>query len=299
MSSAQRLESRAKDYALAAFCLATALLIPFGEQPGLFLTGWAAFALSGFFVWRTADPSIQRKMAVLLGCVALLAWSPIETSTADIKFVTLGLPFLAVIVLPWLILRRTDPGTIVYQWWPRHANWLERKRGPSGRNGWVVNWGVARALGLEIGYVLLSIPLAWAAFRLYFGVLSPEVPFNWSLPETPQSDPLLRLFVGINAVGIWDELFFVNTCFAVLRTIFPFWTANLAQSVVYTAVLYDMAFTGWGPLFVFGLALTQGIMFERAKTLIYVIVVHLIVDYFLFQEIVDAYYPDFSVWWHP
>jgi hypothetical protein len=26
--------------------------------------------------------------------------------------------------------------------------------------------------------------------------------------------------------------------------------------------------------------------------------VHLIVDYFLFQAIVSAYYPDFSVWWH-
>ena len=264
-----------KNLALVAFCLAAALLIPFGEKSLVFGLGWAAFALSGWAVWKTRDPAVQRKMGVLLGCVALLAVAPIETSTASLKFITLGLPFLAVIVLPWLILRRTDPGTVVYQWWPKHSSWV------------------------EFGYVLLSIPLAWAAFRLYFGVLSPEVPFNWSLPETPQTDPLLRLFVGINAVGIWDELFFVNTCFAILRTMFPFWTANLAQSVIYTAVLYDMAFTGWGPLFVFALALTQGIMFERAKTLMYVIVVHLIVDYFLFQEIVDAYYPDFSVWWHP
>lgn len=74
-----------------------------------------------------------------------------------------------------------------------------------------------------------------------------------------------------------DELFFINTCFAILRSLFPFWTANLAQSVIYTAVLYDMAFTGWGPLFVFTLAITQGLMFERSRILIYVLAVHLIV----------------------
>jgi hypothetical protein len=40
-------------------------------------------------------------------------------------------------------------------------------------------------------------------------------------------------------------------------------------------------------------------MFERSRVLIYVLAVHLIVDYFLFQEIVEAYYPGFSAWWHP
>jgi membrane protease YdiL (CAAX protease family) len=104
--------------------------------------------------------------------------------------------------------------------------------------------------------------------------------------------------MGINGVGIWDELFFINICFAALRYLFPFRIANPAQAVIYTSVLYDMAFTGWGPVFVAVLALTQGFMYERSKVLIWVLIVHLIVDYFLFQAIVDHYYPDFSVWWH-
>ena len=40
----------------------------------------------------------------------------------------------------------------------------------------------------------------------------------------------LKLFVGINCVGIWDELFFVNVVFNLLRVEFPFWVANFAQA---------------------------------------------------------------------
>lgn len=262
---------RVRTFALVTFCAATVLLIPLEA----WLPGTIAFGLSGWAVWQSRDAAFRRRMGVLLGCILLLALAPISTDTRPVKFLTLGLPFLAVIALPPLLLRRSDPGLLSFHLWPRHFSWL------------------------EFGYVLLSVPLAWAAFRLYFGVLSPEVPFNWKLPPEPASGPLLTLFAGINLVGVWDELFFINTCFAVLRSLFPFWSANLAQSVVYTSVLYDMAFQGWGPLFVFFLAVTQGIMFERSRVLVYVLVVHLIVDYFLFQEIVEAYYPAFSVWWHP
>jgi hypothetical protein len=64
--------------------------------------------------------------------------------------------------------------------------------------------------------------------------------------------------------------------------------------VIYTAVLYDMAFTGIGPILVFIFALTQGTMFEESENLVYVILVHLIVDAFLFSGIVDFYYPGYS-----
>jgi membrane protease YdiL (CAAX protease family) len=128
--------------------------------------------------------------------------------------------------------------------------------------------------------------------------MSPEVPFNWVLPTTPDNTELFKLFMGINGVGIWDELFFVNTCYAILRSLFPYRVANAAQAVIYMSILYDMAFTGWGPVFIYILALTQGAMYERSKVLIWVLIVHLIVDYFLFQIIVDSYYPNLVVWWH-
>ncbi len=40
-------------------------------------------------------------------------------------------------------------------------------------------------------------------------------------------------------------------------------------------------------------------MYERSRVLLWVLIVHLVVDYFLFQGIVGAHYPELSVWWHP
>jgi membrane protease YdiL (CAAX protease family) len=223
----------------------------------------------------TLEPPYRRKRYLALAAPLLvLSFAPIATDTSNQGFLLLGTSFVLVLVLPTLILWREQDRPITFAFWPR------------------------RLEPLEILYTLLAVPLAWGAFWLYFGVLSPEVPLNWALPEAPDNAELLRLFIGINLVGIWDELFFINIGYAVLRQLFPARTANLAQAVIYTTVLWTMAFRGVGPLFVYLFALTQGAMYERSRVLLWVLIVHLIVDYFLFQAIVSAYYPDFSVWWH-
>ena len=235
------------------------------------LIGSISAAIFAASLVRESPPRRLRYLA-LASAVVVLAVAPIDTRTDNQHSLTMAIFFLAALVLPTLILWRQK--IITFKLFPDKLDWI------------------------DVLYTLAAIPLAWGGFRLYFGVLSPEVPFNWTLPPTPDTEELLRLFLGINAVGIWDELFFVNIGYAVLRSLFPPRIANPAQAVLYTAVLYDMAFTGWGPLFVYTLALTQGAMYERSKVLLYVLVVHLIVDYFLFQEIVSAYYPGLSVWWH-
>ncbi len=224
-----------------------------------------------FFLWRES-PERRLNYLALASALLILIFAPISTSLEPSHIFWLAVCFASVLIVPALILRKT--GVITFQFWPKHLDWV------------------------DVGYTLLSVPLAWGAFELYFKVLSPEVPFNWKLGTEPNNTELFTLFMGINAVGIWDELFFVNTSFAILRSLFPFRTANLAQSVIYMIVLYDMAFAGWGPVFVYMLALTQGFMFERSKVLLWVLVVHLIVDYFLFQAIVTRYYPTLDVWWH-
>ena len=234
----------------------------------------ALFA-TGFVVSLLREPlSRVLRYLALAASVIVLAVAPINTDTSNQHILILGSAFLAAVILPTLILWRQRPHVITFKLLPDYFDWV------------------------ELVYTLSAVPLAWGAFQLYFFVLSPEVPYNWTLPAEPQNEPLLRLFLGINAVGIWDELFFINVSYAIIRSLFPYLTANLAQSVLYTAVLWTMAFRGFGLLFVYVFAFTQGAMYERSRSLLWVLIVHLIVDYFLFQAIVSAYYPNFKVWWH-
>lgn len=262
---------------LVFLLLATVLLIPldrgvfFLSPPLRISLGLAAAAAFIGFVSREPKTRLVRYLG-LAAPLLILVLAPIDTNLSWGHIIALGVPFIAVLIIPPLILRRPD--IITFKFWPEKLDWV------------------------DVAYTLISIPLAWGGFALYFGMLSPEVPFNWVLPPEPDGVELFKLFMGINAVGIWDELFFINICYALIRSLFPYQIANPAQAVIYTVVLYDMAFTGWGPVFIYILALTQGAMFERSKVLIWVLIVHLIVDYFLFQAIVETYYPNLEVWWH-
>jgi membrane protease YdiL (CAAX protease family) len=263
-------------WTLLFLLVAVIMLIPlgrnvFGLPMYLRLVLGIASGIGFGMMWRSEPPERRHAYLALAIPLAILVIAPISTNLAIPRMLTLGLFLLSVIILPPLILQRKD--IITFKLWPDKLD------------------------GIDIFYTLLSIPLAWGGFALYF-FYSPEVPFNWLQPAAPSNQDLFKLFMGINAVGIWDELFFINICFAIMRYLFPFKIANPAQAVIYTSVLYDMAFTGWGPVFVGVLALTQGFMYERSKALIWVLMVHLIVDYFLFQAIVERYYPNFDVWWH-
>ena len=251
---------------LALFCVATVLLIPLERFP-LGVAFWMASLCAALVA---AEAAFRRRMAVLLGCVLLLTLAPIHTETSNAHILSLGGVFLAVIVLPPLILWRTDREVFSYRFWPRRFRW----------------WDVL--------YVVISIPLAKYGISWYFDY-NASMPTQWFLPAEFEREAAHRLFWGINAVGVWDELFFVNTVYVLLRSMFSLRVANLAQAIVYTAVLYDMAFVGIGPVLVYLFALTQGAMFEKSDNLLYVLVVHLIVDYFLFSSIVAYYYPGDSV----
>ena len=219
-----------------------------------------------WFVLRDETPALRRRLGVLLACVAILTITDINTSLTTANFLQLGIPFALVVFFPGVVLARTDPGVIRYRLWPR------------------------RFRRLDLFYVIISIPLSWALLKFYWW-MNPFMPTHWILPAAFDRLQVTRLIVGINSVGIWDELFFVNVSFAVLRSLFRFRTANAVQAVLYTSVLYDMAFTGIGPFIVGLFAWTQAAMFEESENLLYVLVVHLIVDAFLVMAILSYHYP--------
>ncbi len=238
--------------------------------------GVPAFGLAAMLSSTDPDIRLRRRMGTLLLCVGILAVADIDTVLSNANFLRLAIPFTAVIIIPGVVLAYTDPEVIRYRFWPRRFRWL------------------------DIIYMAISIPLSWGILKLYWWI-TPIQPAQWFLPAIPDPEQIQRLFVGINLVGIWDELFFVNVSFQVIRSLFGFKLSNAVQAVFYTSVLNDMAFIGAGPVIVYIFAWTQGAMFEESENLLYVLIVHLIVDAFLVAAIIGYYYPGHSfdlLWLH-
>ncbi|HRN29442.1 MAG TPA: CPBP family intramembrane metalloprotease [Terrimesophilobacter sp.] len=136
-------------------------------------------------------------------------------------------------------------------------------------------------------YLIVVIAAGYLILPFYF--VSSGVYLNW--PAVHEWHEIGRLFVGVNAVGTWDELFFICTVFVLLRRHFPPWQANLLQTVVFVSFLWELGYQSWGPLLTIPFALVQGFTFNLTKSLTYVLVVHLLFDAIVFLVIVGARNP--------
>jgi membrane protease YdiL (CAAX protease family) len=226
------------------------------------------------------DPDVRwRQTGVLLAyLITLLHFTRIDGDTSDAHVIELSVKLgLGALMVP----------ALAASWWMREPldyQWL------SGR------WSLRMWLWLAGGFVL-----AFIIMGLYFTRWTPELHLSWYLPADP-ADPershwMWRLFWGCNLVGIWDELCFVNFVFVLLARRLDFREALLVQAVFFTSFLHEMAFVGWGPVVIFCFALIQGFTYHRTRSLLYVVVLHLIVDSILFYWIANRYYPGWG--WHP
>ncbi len=146
-------------------------------------------------------------------------------------------------------------------------------------------WPWTRA---QWGYIGVVVVAGYLILPYYF--IGSGAYHNW--PDIAGDNDIARLFVGVNAVGIWDELFFVATLFALLRRHFPVWLANLLQATVFVSFLWELGYREWGPALTFPFALIQGWIFSWAKSLPYVITVHLLFDAVVFGVLVHAHQPE-------
>jgi membrane protease YdiL (CAAX protease family) len=140
----------------------------------------------------------------------------------------------------------------------------------------------------EFAYLVLVVVLGYAILPVY--LISTGVYTNW--PDASDPSIFVRLFVGVNTVGIWDELFFICTTFTLLRRHFPDWQANLLQAVIFSSFLWEIGYQSWGPLMTFPFAMLQAYTFKLTKSLTYVVCVHLIFDFVLFLALVHAHNRD-------
>lgn len=215
-------------------------------------------------------PSLLRDLSLIAVGLLIVSAIPLKAELDNLAFIRFGLALGGAVVVPYAISRWGYRDHAIRFPWRGGGRWT------AFQWSWLVG-------------VLL---LGWLILPFYF--ITSGVYENWPVVDTP--DLIARLFVGVGAVGIWDELFFICTCFALLRRHFVFWQANILQAVVFVSFLWELGYQAWGPLLTIPFALLQGFIFMKTRSLAYVVTVHLLFDAVVFAVLVHAHNPGLLDW---
>ncbi len=208
---------------------------------------------------------VIRHFLLLTGALALIASVPINTGISYSHMLIMGSVLAAVVVIPYLVTTHFFKEKVITFPFRHGRKWYRR----------------------EIAYVFFAGIVAYLALPFYLSNTGSYL--NWAVEL--DTSHIVRLFIGTNGLGIWDELFFVGVCLTLLRRHMPFWWANSIQAALWTIFLYELGFRGWGPFAIFPFALSQGYIFRKSKSLLYIITVHLTIDFVLFLTLIHLHHP--------
>lgn len=244
-----------------------------GTSVALTLTGYGMLAASLLIAWlfdrRTLSDGLFRDLFLIAVGMVIVSTVSVEADIGWGNFFLLGFVLAAAVAVPYLISRFVFKDRVIRFRW---------------RGGWP--WS-----RVQWGYLVLVLILGWTILPFYF--ISSGVYLNW--PFVTEWHEIARLFVGVNAVGTWDELFFILTVFVLFKRHFPTWQANTLQMVIFVSFLWELGYQSWGPLLTIPFALLQGWIYSQTKSLPYVLTVHLLFDAVVFLVIVGARNPELLV----
>ncbi|WP_422116756.1 CPBP family intramembrane glutamic endopeptidase [Brachybacterium sp. UNK5269] len=233
---------------------------------GLQLGGWGHALLALSLLGALLVSRELAKDLFLIGIgIGIVSLTSVAADISWDRFFILGAVLLAAVTVPLLVDR------LIYRRRAIRFPWLSGE--PWTR--------------LEKGYIVAVPVLGWLILPFYF--ITSGAYLNW--PDISGASELGRFFVGVNFVGTWDELFFICTCFALLRRHFGLWQANVLQAIIFVSFLWELGYQEWGPLLTAPFALLQGWLFSRTGSLLYVLIVHLLFDVIVYLAIVHAHNP--------
>ena len=214
---------------------------------------------------RSRTPSLLRDLSLIALGLLIVSSIPLKAELDNLTFVRFALALGGAVVVPYLVSR------FVYRDHAIRFPWR----------------GGGRWTAFQWSWLFAVLALGWLILPFYF--ITSGVYTNWPVVDTP--DMIARLFIGVGAVGIWDELFFICVVFTLLRRHFPDWQANLLQATVFVSFLWELGYQAWGPLLTIPFALVQAYIFKRTRSLTYVVTVHLLFDAVVFLVLVHAHNP--------
>lgn len=247
---------------IAMMLISGVALVGFQYKP----FGWILLALSAATL-ALSPKKFTRDLLLIHLSIAILGIAEINTSITYPHMVKTGLLLSLAVVVPYYISHKIFGDNKIQFPLGDIRNWSKKQFAYLG-------------LAAFLGYLLIP-----------FYLNNTQAYINW--PSDNDFSGLARLFIGTNGLGIWDELFFVVVVLGLLRNHLRFLWANIAQAILWTAFLYELGFTGWGPYMIFIFALLQGYIFKRTHSLLYIIAIHLTVDLILFLALVNAHNPEY------
>ncbi len=224
-----------------------------------------AVLVAGIILAAVVDRVLVRSLVPIGIGLVLLGSTPLEADLSDLGMVRFALILTGAVVVPTLLARRLVA---------RDAVTFPVRGTPWTTARWVYLGAV-----IVIGYLVL--PFYFVGSGTYH---------NW--PAVADPNQIARLFVGVNAVGIWDELFFVCIVFTLYRRHVRLWLANLLQATIFVSFLWELGYRSWGPALTIPFALVQGWIFAATASLGYVVTVHLLFDAIIFMILVHAHNPE-------
>ncbi|MET0976931.1 MAG: CPBP family intramembrane glutamic endopeptidase [Leifsonia sp.] len=245
----------------AVLVSASAVLL-FGVQ--IPAAGYAVLAIA-LVLAAVLDRSLLRDLSLIAAGIVIISTISVAADISYLNMLVMGTVLALAVAVPYVVSRYVYRERAIRFPWRGGGRW---KR---------VQWF----------YLALVLCLGWTILPFYF--ITSGVYTNWPVVTTP--DEIARLLVGVNAVGIWDELFFICVVYVLLLRHFPNWLANLLQAVIFVSFLWELGYQSWGPLLTFPFALLQGYTFSLTRSLGYVITVHLLFDLVVFLVIVHARNP--------
>lgn len=211
------------------------------------------------------QPSLTRDLSLIALGMLIVSVIPLAAELDNLAMLRFTLALGGAVAVPYVVSRFVFRDRAISFPWRAHKRW--------GRLQW--------------GWLAAVLVLGWLILPFYF--ITSGVYQNWPVVDSP--DLIARLFVGVGAVGIWDELFFICTVFALLRRHFPDALANVLQMIVFVSFLWELGYREWGPVLTIPFALLQGFIFVRTHSLAYVVTVHLLFDAVVFAVLVHAHNP--------
>lgn len=250
-----------KVISLLLLCITAVLLIALQIKP----LGWYIF-LAGLVVLYFTPNIFRKHIFLVYISLGILGVTEINTEVSLFHMINMGIMITLALLVPYVISRYLYKDHIVKYPFHHGRRW----------NKW------------EIFYIFFAAAVTYLVFP--FMLRETGSYLNWQVE--PGLYYLGLFFIGTNALGIWDELFFVNTVLPILRKHLSFTPANLIQAVLFTSFLFELGFRGWAFVLIYIFALLQGWVYKKTHSLLYIITIHLTVDLILYLVLIYLHHPE-------